>query len=75
MKFLKKNNRIINSLLKNFDDSDADRINTNNEKILSKELKNIIKKNNKDNNITGSGSVLKRKPIDTTKLTNCNCKK
>jgi hypothetical protein len=66
MKYI-RNKKYINSLLKNFDDSDADKINLNNEKVLSKELKNIIK-NNSNNIVKGSGTNLKLKPIDTSKL-------
>ena len=70
MKFI-RNKKVINSLLHNFDDEEANNINSLNEKSLSKELKNIIQKNNVSNNINGvkgSGSVLKRKPINTLVL-------
>lgn len=66
---LKKNTKFIESLLNDYNENsaeDADKINKYNEKVLSKELKNIIKNNN--HNIKGSGSVLKKKPIDTSKL-------
>ena len=68
----------ISKLLNNFDDSEANKINSLNEKSLSKELKNIIKNKNNNNNIntSGSGSVLKRKPIDTSILiSNAKAKK
>lgn len=51
-------------------DDKANIINTHNEKILSKELKSLIKinKNNISNNTNKSG--LKKKPIDTSILHN-----
>jgi hypothetical protein len=73
-----KQKKFINSLLHNFDDEEANNINSLNEKSLSKELKNILlnnKKNNITNNIKGSGSVLKRKPINTLVLINNVSKK
>ncbi len=60
----------IENLLNNYElqdlDKEANIINNYNEKNLSKELKKIIKNNS--NNITGSGSQLKLKPIDTSNL-------
>lgn len=70
MKFI-RNKKVINSLLHNFDDKEANNINSLNEKSLSKELKNIIK-NNSNNIVKGSGSGLKLKPIDTSKLLSGN---
>jgi len=71
MKYSKKKNmKFIESLLTNYNEPEADKINQLNEKSLSKELKNIIKNNS--NNIKGSGSSLKRKPIDTSKLLSGN---
>lgn len=67
MKHKNKNNRVkyIESLLNNFNDDEANKINNINELSLSKELKNIIK-NNSNNIVSGSG--LKLKPINTSKL-------
>jgi hypothetical protein len=70
MKYSKKNkasNKFIETLLNNYNEPEADKINQLNEKSLSKELKNIIK-NNSNNISKSSGSGLKRKPIDTSKL-------
>lgn len=62
----------IEKILNNFDDSEANKINESNEKILSKELKNIIKNNNINTNINKSsktsGGGLKRRPINTSVL-------
>ena len=57
----------IESLLTTYNEPEADKINRLNEKSLSKELKNIIK-NNSNNIVKSSGSGLKLKPIDTSKL-------
>lgn len=63
--------RVIETLLDNYNEPEADKINQLNEKSLSKELKNIIK-NNSNNIVKGSGSGLKLKPIDTSKLLSGN---
>jgi len=62
-----KNNTLIESILNNYDEPEADKINQLNEKSLSKELKKLIK-NNSNNIVKSSGSGLKLKPIDTSKL-------
>jgi hypothetical protein len=72
MKYSKKlKTKFIETLLDNYNEPEADKINQLNEKSLSKELKNIIK-NNSNNIVKGSGSGLKLKPIDTSKLLSGN---
>uniref|UniRef100_A0A6C0H0Z9 Uncharacterized protein n=1 Tax=viral metagenome TaxID=1070528 RepID=A0A6C0H0Z9_9ZZZZ len=64
LKKSKNNKEFIESLLNNYDEPEADKINKFNEKSLSKELKKLIK-NNSNNIVKSSGGGLKLKPIDT----------
>lgn len=68
MKYSKKiKTKFIETLLNNYNEPEADKINKLNEKSLSKELKKLIK-NNSNNIVKSSGGGLKLKPINTNKL-------